>query len=100
MIFHIIGIVHGIMSWDDLKKTKNGETIYLKKYYPDIWGKINPYGHLIWRFELLKYKYGKYIPKNTDPVIDKIMKDDKFFLLYSLPFILMVLFIVSELIIS
>jgi hypothetical protein len=88
------------MYWNDLKKTKNGEAIYLKKYYPDIWEKINPYGYLIWRNKLLKYQFGKYIPKNTDPVIDKIRKDNKKRSIYFLPFILIILFIVIELIIS
>jgi hypothetical protein len=100
LIFHIIGMVHSFMYWNDLKKIKNGEAMYLKKYYPDILEKINPYGYLIWRNELLKYQFGKYIPKNTDPVIDKIRKDNKKRAIYFLPFILIILFIVIELIIS
>ena len=100
MIFHVTGAVQGSMYWDDLEKAKNGEAIYLKTYYPDIWGKINPYGHLIWRFELIKYKRGKYIPRNTDPVIDKIREDYKKDRIYILPFVLMIVFIVIALILS
>jgi hypothetical protein len=100
MVFHLIGMVHGIMYWNDLKKQKNGEAIYLKEYYPDIWGKINPYGHLVWRYDLLKYQSGKYIPKNTDPIIDKIRKDKRKFYIYFLPFTLVILFIIIGLIIS
>jgi hypothetical protein len=99
-IFHVIGMAHSFMYLNDLEKTKNGEAIYLRNYYPDIWGKINPSGALIWRSELLKYQYGKYIPKNTDPVIDKIKKDYKKMTIYFLPFILVIVFIVIELIIS
>jgi hypothetical protein len=100
VMFYIISMVHINMYLNDLKKEKNGEAIYLKSYYPDIWGKINPSGALIWRSELLKYQYGKYIPKNTDPVIDKIRKYYKKNFIYFLPFFLMLLFFVIELIIS
>ena len=99
-IFHVTGMAHGFMYWDDLKKAKNGEAIYLKTYYPDVWEKINPYGHLIRRWELLKYQRGKHIPRNTDPVIDKIREDHKRWWIYFLPFILMVGFIVIALMIS
>ena len=99
-VFHVTGMVHIFLYWNDLKQTKNGEAVYLKRYYPDIWGKINPFGHLIWRAELLKYQYGKYIPRNTDPVIDKMRKEAKMWYIYFLPFILMMLFLIIELIMS
>jgi len=92
-IFHIIGMIHGIIYWDDFKKSKNGEAIYLKNYYKNIWEKINPYGHIIFRFELLKYEWGKYIPKNTDPVVDDIRKNKQKNMIYFLPFILTIIFI-------
>jgi hypothetical protein len=97
-LFHVIGIIHGVMYRNDLKKTKNGESIYLKNYYPNIWKKINPYGNLIFNFEYLKYELGKYIPKNTDPVIDRIRKDKRKTLVYGLPFILMIIFMIGGLI--
>ena len=99
IIFHVTGVVQGSMYWDDLEKTKNGEAIYLKTYYPDVWEKINPYG-LIRRWELSKYQRGKYIPKNTDPVIDKIREDHKKWQIYLLPFFLIIVFIVIALILS
>ena len=98
-IFHVIGIIHGLMYWDDFTKTKNGEANYIKNYYPYIWEKINPYGHIIFRWEFTKYEWGKYIPKNTDPVIDRIRKDKHKRIVYFLPFILILVFIFIGLII-
>jgi hypothetical protein len=94
MIFHVVGMVHSGMYWYDFIKQKNGESEYLKNYYPDIWEKINPYGEIIIGSEYLKYENGKSIPKNVDPIIDKIRNDKKNNIIYILPFILMLLFII------
>jgi hypothetical protein len=81
-----------------LKNKKNGESIYLKNYHPNIWEKINPYGEIIIRYEYLKYEYGKYIPKNDDPIVDKIRKDRRKNIIYFLPFLLILFFIINVLI--
>jgi hypothetical protein len=100
MIFVVIGFVYNIMYWNDFEKQKNGESQYLKEYYPHVWEKIHLYGELYNMTEYRKYDSGKYIPKNTDPVIDKIRnektKDEIIFCL--LPFILMIFFIIIILI--
>ena len=93
-IFHIVGMIHAGMYWSDFKKQKNGESIYLKNYHPDIWKNINLYGEIINRFEYLKYIYGKYIPKNVDPIVDRIRNDRRENIIYLLPFLLMLLFII------
>jgi dolichol kinase len=56
--------------------------------------KINLYGEIINRFEYLKYTYGKYIPKNVDPIVDRIRKDRRKNIIYFLPFLLMLFFII------
>ena len=100
MMLHFMGIIYCVMYWHDFKKMRNGESLYLKTYYPDIWGKIHPFGHVVFRNEYLEYETGKYIPKNTDPVIDAIRKDKRKSVLFILPFILMVLYVVTGLIVS
>ena len=98
VIFQIIGMIHGIMHWSDFKKQKNGEAIYLKNYYSNIWKKINLYGEIINRLEYLKYYYCKYIPKNVDPIIEKIRNDKRKEIIYILPFVSILFFTIIVLI--
>ena len=97
-IFHVTGMIHAVMRWNDFKKQKNGESLYLKNNYPDIWEKINPYGEIIIKSEYLKYENGENIPKDVDLIIDKIRKDRRKNLIYILPFFLILFFIIIVLI--
>ena len=98
---HLLNMAYLWMYWNDIKTARNGEAMYLKAYYPDVWAKINPYGHIIARGELLRYQYGKYIPRNTDPVIDAIRRDNRRWSWVSaLPLALWLLFTVIALALS
>jgi hypothetical protein len=92
-IFHVAGGILASIRGDNFKKQKDGESLYYKNYYPDIWEKINPLGEVIIYSELLKYEN---MLKDIDPNIDKI-RNDKITLrrkekIYLLPFFLIFFF--------
>jgi hypothetical protein len=94
-IFHVTGMIHAQMRINDFKKREDSEeSLYLKNHHPDIWEKINPYGEINIRSEYLKYENGKNITKDVDLIIDKIKKDDRKNLIYGLPFLLILFFII------
>ncbi|MDR0321472.1 MAG: hypothetical protein LBI28_08205 [Treponema sp.] len=99
-ILYIIDGIHGIMYWSDFAKQKNGDAKYIIKYYPNIWEKINPYVEIFWLWKYREFLLGEYIPKNTDPIIDRIRNDRRKVKIYFLPFILMMFFIITVLIIT
>jgi len=94
MIFHVTGMIHNVMRHNDFVKSKNGESQYLQRYYPEIWKKINPDRKIFAGNEYRKYLRGKYISEHTDPVIDKIRKEHKRGYVYALPFFLIIIFMV------